>query len=207
MQALTAAIQGAPVHAADLSTNQAMLLDDLMSSLQARKGEVASEAPSPAGTKDTSSNSSKGDTSNKQLSGAVESVAPTAASIDLQEMVQNTMQEAASAAGSIFQNTQASDAELQVLDVQVPELPMPEIRLPETKDDAMNLLFGVGAAAAGLLVTVLAQAVSSSSSSKVRPPVGPTVKMRSRTGPCHMTTAVAHAMWLRAPASVAEIQV
>lgn len=151
LQVLTATVSnGTAADAVDLPANQSMLLEDLMSSFQTKKAasnaavtSAAVEAPAPkASPSEVTSQSS--------------------ATADVQEMVQNKVQEAASAAGSMFQSS-AGVGELKEADIKQ----QMQLIVPDSKNDVLSLILGVGGAAAVSLLVTIVQAVQRSQSDKV----------------------------------------
>jgi protein subunit release factor A len=128
-----------------------MLLEDLMSSFQARKTNRPSAEEAPA-LKDSSAEVVAPDSSSA-----------TSATADIQEILQSKMQDAASAAGSLFQS---SAGELVKEEVDIKQQ-MQGLIVPESKNDVLSLILGVGGAAAVLLLAVIIQAVQRSQSDKV----------------------------------------
>jgi hypothetical protein len=122
-----------------------------MSSLQARKTNRPSAEQAPA-LKDSTPEVVAADSSSA-----------TSITADIQEIVQSRMQEAASAAGSLFQS---SAGELVKEEVAIKQQ-MQGLIVPESKTDALSLILGVGGAAAVLLLAVIIQAVQRSQSEKV----------------------------------------
>jgi hypothetical protein len=151
LQVISAAVSnGTPADATELPADQSVLLEDLMSSFQGRKTSRSSVEEAPA-LKDLVPEVAAADLSTA-----------ASANVDIQEMVQSKMQEAASAAGSLFQSS-AGELVKEELDIkqQMQDL------VPESKNDVLNLILGVGGAATVLLLAVIIQAVQRSQSDKV----------------------------------------
>lgn len=151
LQVLSGTVSNGVADAVDMPASQSMMLEDLMSSLQARKsgsGAVTAstvEAPAPMGPAPKAS---------------PQEIVDTSSTADIQDTVQNRMQGAASAAGSFLQN---SGGELKEADItsQMQGL------VPESRDDVLSLILGVGGTAAVLLLTTIVQAVQHGQSDKV----------------------------------------